>query len=78
VLREFYNEAEDKIDLIGVGGIGSGAQAYAKIKAGAKAIQLYSALVYQGPQLVQEICQDLSARMKADGFSSIAEAVGQD
>jgi len=78
LLREFYNEAEDKIDLIGVGGIGSGAQAYAKIKAGAKAIQLYSALVYQGPQLVQEICQDLSARMKADGFSSIAEAVGQD
>jgi len=78
LLREFYNEAEDKIDLIGVGGIGSGAQAYAKIKAGAKAIQLYSALVYQGPQLVQEICEDLSVRLKADGFSSIAEAVGQD
>ena len=60
LLREFYNEAQGKIDLIGVGGIGSGEQAYAKIKAGAKAIQLYSALVYKGPQLVQEICEDLS------------------
>lgn len=78
ILREFYNEAEGKIDLIGVGGIGSGEQAYAKIKAGAKAIQLYSALVYKGPQLVQEICEDLSARLKADGFESIAEAVGTD
>ena len=78
LLREFYNEAEGKIDLIGVGGIGSGAQAYAKIRAGAKAIQLYSALVYKGPQLVQEICADLSERLKADGFASIAEAVGQE
>lgn len=76
LLREFYNEAKGKIDLIGVGGIGSGEQAYAKIKAGAKAVQLYSALVYQGPQLVQEICDDLSARLKADGFNSLAEAVG--
>jgi dihydroorotate dehydrogenase len=76
VLREFYNAAEGKIDLIGVGGIGSGEQAYAKIKAGAKAIQLYSALVYKGPQLVQEICEDLSARLKADGFKTISEAVG--
>lgn len=78
LLREFYNEAEGKIDLIGVGGIGSGAQAYTKIRAGAKAIQLYSALVYKGPQLVQEVCADLSERLKADGFASIAEAVGQE
>ena len=76
VLKEFYAAAEGKIDLIGVGGIGSGAQAYAKIRAGAKAVQLYSALVFQGPGLVTEINRDLKARLKADGFSSISEAVG--
>lgn len=78
VLKEFYAAAEGKIDLIGVGGISSGAQAYAKIRAGARAVQLYSALVFQGPGLVTEINRDLKARLKADGFSSIAEAVGQD
>lgn len=76
LLQEFSNAAEGRIDLIGVGGIGSGAQAYAKIRAGAKAVQLYSALVYNGPQLVQEICADLSARLKADGFTTIGDAVG--
>ncbi|MEP3889274.1 MAG: quinone-dependent dihydroorotate dehydrogenase [Hellea sp.] len=77
ILREFYAAAAGKIDLIGVGGISSGAQAYAKIRAGAKAVQLYSALVFQGPGLVTEINRDLKARLKADGFSSISEAVGQ-
>ena len=77
VLKEFYAAAQGKIDLIGVGGISNGAQAYAKIRAGAKAVQLYSALVFQGPGLVTEINRDLKARLKADGFSSVAEAVGQ-
>lgn len=77
ILKEFYAAAAGKIDLIGVGGISNGAQAYAKIRAGAKAVQLYSALVFQGPSLVTQINQDLKARLKADGFKSIAEAVGQ-
>ena len=77
VLKEFYAAAEGKIDLIGVGGISNGGEAYAKIRAGAKAVQLYSALVFQGPGLVTEINRDLKARLKADGFSSISEAVGQ-
>ena len=77
VLKEFYAAAAGKIDLIGVGGISNGAQAYAKIRAGAKAVQLYSALVFKGPGLVTEINQDLIARLKADGFNSISEAVGQ-
>ena len=76
ILKEFYAAAAGKIDIIGVGGIGSGAQAYAKIRAGARAVQLYSALVYQGPGLVTEINRDLKVRLKADGFKSIAEAVG--
>lgn len=78
LLSHFYDATNGKIDLIGVGGVGSGAQAYAKIRAGAKAVQLYSALVFSGPQLVAEICDDLSARLKADGFTSVAEAVGTD
>ena len=78
LLSHFYDATNGKIDLIGVGGVGSGAQAYAKIRAGAKAVQLYSALVFSGPQLVAEICDDLSARLKADGFNSVAEAVGTD
>ncbi len=77
ILAEFYAASNGTIDLIGVGGIGSGAQAYAKIRAGASAIQLYSALVYQGPALVQEINRDLLARLKADGFETIAQAVGR-
>ncbi|WP_026942702.1 quinone-dependent dihydroorotate dehydrogenase [Hellea balneolensis] len=77
VLKEFYGAAEGKIDLIGVGGISNGAQAYAKIRAGAKAVQLYSALIFQGPGLVTEINRDLKARLKADGFASIGDAVGQ-
>lgn len=76
ILKEFYTAAAGKIDLIGVGGISSGAQAYAKIRAGAKAVQLYSALVFHGPGLVVRINQDLKARLKADGFSSLSEAVG--
>ena len=56
ILRDFADAANGRIDLIGVGGISNGAQAYAKIRAGAKAVQLYSALVYHGPQLVADIC----------------------
>lgn len=77
VLAEFAAAANGRIDLIGVGGIASGADAYAKIRAGAKAVQLYSALVYGGPGLVMEIRNDLTQRLKADGFKSVAEAVGK-
>ena len=76
VLSEFHKASAGRIDLIGVGGIGSGAQAYAKIRAGAKAVQLYSALVFKGPQLVTEINNDLQVLLKADGFQTLADAVG--
>ena len=77
MLHEFAAAANGRIDLIGVGGIASGADAYAKIRAGAKAVQLYSALVFEGPGLITEIKRDLKARLKADGFATIAEAAGQ-
>ena len=69
--------AAGRIALIGVGGVASGADAYAKIRAGARAVQLYSAMVFAGPGLsFPAIQRDLSARLEADGFKSVAEAVG--
>jgi dihydroorotate dehydrogenase len=62
--------------LIGAGGVASGADAYAKIRAGACAVQLYSALVYEGPGLVRRLKADLAARLKGDGFVSVAQAIG--
>ncbi len=76
ILKEFSAAANGRIDLIGVGGISSGKDAYNKIRAGAKAVQLYSALVYEGPQLVLDIRKDMAARLKADGFKHLSEAVG--
>jgi dihydroorotate dehydrogenase len=70
--------SEGKLILIGAGGVSNGAQAYAKIKAGASLVQLYSALVYKGPRLADGIRRDLLARLKADGFRSVSEAVGTD
>ncbi|MEM7329905.1 MAG: quinone-dependent dihydroorotate dehydrogenase [Pseudomonadota bacterium] len=78
VLKNFASELLGEFDLIGCGGITSGVDAYAKIRAGAHAVQLYSALVYHGPGLVAKINRDLAACLKADGFRSVAEAVGAD
>jgi dihydroorotate dehydrogenase len=76
VLGEFAQVSAGRLALVGVGGIGSGADAYAKIRAGAGAVQLYSALVFEGPGLVTRIKRELAARLRADGFASISEAVG--
>ena len=63
-----------RLPLIAVGGIADGADAYERIRAGASAVQVYSALIYEGPGLVGRIKRDLAARLRADGFSSVAEA----
>jgi dihydroorotate dehydrogenase len=76
VLSSFAAASAGRLELVGVGGIGSGADAYAKIRAGASAVQLYSALVFEGPGLVTRIKRDLAARLRADGFASVAHAVG--
>ncbi|MEM9704666.1 MAG: quinone-dependent dihydroorotate dehydrogenase [Pseudomonadota bacterium] len=76
LLREFYGKLDKKIPLIGVGGISSGADAYKKILNGAQLVQLYTALIYQGPGLVPSILRDLVALARADGHRSIADAVG--
>ncbi|QFT57393.1 Dihydroorotate dehydrogenase (quinone) [Sulfitobacter sp. THAF37] len=64
------------IPLIGVGGVGSAEQAYAKICAGASAVQLYTALVFHGLGLMTEIARGLDALLERDGFGTVAEAVG--
>jgi dihydroorotate dehydrogenase len=76
VLGQFAAASQGRLTLVGVGGIGSGADAYAKIRAGASAVQLYSALVFEGPGLVTRIKRELAARLRADGFASVEAAVG--
>jgi dihydroorotate dehydrogenase len=68
--------AAGRLPLIAVGGVDSGAEAYQRIQAGACAVQIYSALIYEGPGLVQRIKRDLAERLRADGFTSVSEAVG--
>ena len=75
-LAEFAETAAGRLTLVAAGGIGSGAEAYARIRAGAGAVQLYSALVFEGPGLVARIKRELAARLRADGFSSVSAAVG--
>jgi dihydroorotate dehydrogenase len=76
MLSRFAEVAAGRLTLIGAGGIGSGADAYAKIRAGAAAVQLYSALVFEGPGLVGRIKRELAERLRADGFRAVGEAVG--
>ncbi len=66
------------LPLIGVGGVGSAEQAYQKIRAGASAVQLYTALVYGGVSLAGEIARGLDRLLERDGFASVSEAVGTD
>ena len=76
VLGRFSTAAAGRLPLVGAGGIASGADAYARIRAGASAVQLYSALVFEGPGLAVRLSRDLAARLRADGFRTLAEAVG--
>jgi dihydroorotate dehydrogenase len=69
---------EDRVPLIGVGGVASGRDAYLKIRAGASLVQLYTGLIYGGPGLVRRIKAELAACLRRDGFRSVAEAVGID
>jgi dihydroorotate dehydrogenase len=77
-LRDFYRLTRGKIPLIGVGGIASAEDAYAKIRAGATLVQLYSALVYQGFSLVKNIQTGLIRLLEKDGLTHISQAIGAD
>ncbi|PTD18008.1 quinone-dependent dihydroorotate dehydrogenase [Sphingomonas fennica] len=77
-LRDFRKATGGAIPLIAAGGIASASDAYARIRAGASLVQLYSALVYEGPGLARRIVRDLPELMARDGFSRIEQAIGQD
>ena len=76
IIKKFYAESKKKITIIGVGGINSGQSAFEKITSGAKAVQLYTGMVYKGPSIVKEIKKDLISILKKEGIKSIKEAVG--
>ena len=77
-LRDFRSATGGEMPLIAAGGIDSGAEAYARIRSGASLVQLYTALVYEGPGLARRIARDLDALLARDGFASVADAVGVD
>lgn len=75
-LRDFRSASGGEIPLIGVGGIANAEDAWERIRAGASLVQLYSAMVYQGPGIARRIVRGLSERVYAAGFANVAEAVG--
>jgi dihydroorotate dehydrogenase len=75
-LKAFRSASGGEIPLIGVGGISTADDAWERIRAGASLVQLYTAMVYQGPGIGRRIAEGLAERLKREGFSSIAEAVG--
>lgn len=77
-LRDFRKATGGAIPLVGVGGIASAEHAWERIRAGASLVQLYSAMVYEGPGLGAKIVRGLEGLMRRDGFASIAEAVGSE
>jgi dihydroorotate dehydrogenase len=77
-LRDFRSATGGAIPLVGVGGISSAEDAWARIRAGASLVQLYTAMVYQGPGIARRITGGLEALMRRDGFASIADAVGSE
>lgn len=76
LLKETYKRVGTKLVLVGVGGIFSGSDAYAKIRAGATLVQLYTGLALKGPGLLSLIKHDLIALLERDGYRSVADAVG--
>jgi len=75
-LADFRSATGGALPLVAVGGIDSGAEAYARISAGASLVQLYTAMVYEGPVLAARIARDLAGLLRRDGFANVAAAVG--
>ena len=78
MLAKLHALTGGRLPLVGVGGVGSAEAAYAKIRAGASAVQLYTALVYDGLSLIPRILDGLDAALARDGFATVADAVGTD
>ncbi len=77
LLKKMYSLTNGQITLIGVGGVSSGHECYEKIKAGASLVQLYTALVYQGPKIIYKILKELDELILIDGYKNVSEAIGK-
>ena len=78
MIKALFSELGGDIPIIGVGGIFNGSDAYEKIKAGASAVQIYTALIYEGPGLVRKVKIELAKLLERDGYKNVSEAVGSD
>ena len=77
-LRKFRLASGDEIPLIGVGGISNADDAWERIRAGASLVQLYTAMVYEGPGIARRIARGIAQHLKREGFASIGDAVGSE
>ncbi len=77
ILKKMFELTNGQIPLIGVGGISSGKDCYEKIKSGASLVQLYTALVYSGPNLINSMKGDLIDLIKTDGYKNVSEVIGK-
>jgi dihydroorotate dehydrogenase len=77
-LRDFRSATGGRLPLVGVGGIATGDDAWERVRAGASLVQLYSAMVYEGPGIARRVVGRMAYLMRRDGFASIAEAVGSE
>lgn len=76
IIRSVYRLTDGRLPIIGSGGIFTADDAYEKIRAGASLVQVYTALVYEGPGLVRQLAEGLCDRLKRDGYANVAQAVG--
>ena len=77
LISKFYKLLKNKIEIIGVGGVDSGESAHRKFLAGASYIQLYTGMVFQGPNIVGKIKKELKEILKADGIKNFREIIGK-
>ncbi|MDD3506462.1 MAG: dihydroorotate dehydrogenase (quinone), partial [Sulfurimonas sp.] len=78
IFEAVAKELFGKTTLISVGGIDSAKEAYRRIKAGASLVQIYSGLIFGGPDLIKEINTQLTELIRADGYTNITQAIGAD
>ena len=77
LIKKFYKILKGKVPIIGVGGVDSGKSAYEKILSGASLIQLYTGMIYKGPQIVKSIKKELIEILKIEGLKNIKDAIGK-
>jgi dihydroorotate dehydrogenase len=78
IIRQIYKQTKGRLPIIGSGGIFTAQDAYDKIRAGASLVEIYTALIYEGPELIRRLNQGLLQLMHKDGFTHISQAVGAD